>query len=114
MKRALWLKSGAMMDILLQNYVDHGIPVWGIEPAKNLADIANKKGIRTTNSFFSEAQAKSFVGNGDSTKGWDIKADVVHANNVLAHVADLHGVVEGIKILLKPDGSGRDRNALCS
>jgi len=103
-EKSVVVEIGSNDGYLLQNYVDHGIPVWGIEPAKNLADIANKKGIRTTNSFFSEAQAKSFVGNGDSTKGWDIKADVVHANNVLAHVADLHGVVEGIKILLKPDG----------
>lgn len=103
-EKSVVVEIGSNDGYLLKNYVEKGIPVWGIEPAKNLAELANKNGVRTTCAFFNEKQAKTFVGSGDSTKGWNIKADVVHANNVLAHVADLHGVVEGIKILLKDDG----------
>jgi SAM-dependent methyltransferase len=103
-EKSVVVEIGSNDGYLLKNYVDKGIPVWGIEPAQNLAKIANENGIRTASCFFSEEKAKSFTGNGDSTKGWDIKADVVHANNVLAHVANLHSVIEGIKILLKPGG----------
>lgn len=98
------IEIGSNDGYLLQNYVDHNIPVWGIEPAKNIAKVANEKGIRTWCGFFTNEQAKRFVGNTDSTKGWHILADVVHANNVLAHVADLHSVIAGIKTLLKPNG----------
>lgn len=82
---------------LLKNYNDYGIPVLGIEPAKNIADIAEKRGIRTVSEFFNVKLAQRLSEVGES-------ADVIHANNVIAHVADLHGVVAGIARLLKPDG----------
>lgn len=82
---------------LLQNYRDLGIRALGIEPACNIARVAEERGVRTLNEFFSQALAEQLRAQGDL-------ADVIHANNVVAHVADLHGVVDGIATLLKPDG----------
>ncbi|MBI2812014.1 MAG: class I SAM-dependent methyltransferase [Candidatus Melainabacteria bacterium] len=82
---------------LLQYYKAQRIPVLGIEPAKNVAAVSIEKGIETINEFFNAELASMLVAKG-------AQADVIHANNVLAHVADLHGVVSGISILLKPDG----------
>jgi SAM-dependent methyltransferase len=83
---------------LLQFYRQAGIPVLGIEPAENVARVAEeKRGIPTLCEFFSEVVAKDLVAKGRS-------ADIIHAHNVLAHVADLNGFVEGIAILLKAKG----------
>lgn len=82
---------------LLKNYVTRGIPVLGIEPARNIAAIANENGVRTRSDFFSLSLAKQLTEQG-------YKADVIHAHNVLAHVADLGGVVSGIGTMLKETG----------
>lgn len=82
---------------LLKNYLDAGIPVLGIDPAPGQADAAEKLGVSTLNSFFTKELAFKLRDEGKL-------ADVVHANNVLAHVADTNGFVEGIKIILKDDG----------
>lgn len=83
---------------LLQYYKQRGIPILGIEPASNIAIIAeNDRGIPTISDFFNERLANRLSAEGT-------KADVVHANNVVAHVADLHGMVAGIAAILKADG----------
>lgn len=82
---------------LLKNYVTRGIPVLGIEPARNIAAIANENGVRTRSDFFNLSLAKQLTEQG-------YKADVIHAHNVLAHVADLGGVVSGIGTMLKETG----------
>lgn len=82
---------------LLQHYQKRGVPVLGIEPARNIAAVAEAKGIRTISEFFGRALAAGLAAEGQ-------RADVIHANNVLAHVADLNGVVAGLAALLKPDG----------
>jgi SAM-dependent methyltransferase len=82
---------------LLQNYVASGIPVLGIEPARNVAEVAERKGVRTLVEFFGSSLAARLAAEG-------YRADVIHAHNVLAHVADLNGVVAGIRALLKDDG----------
>lgn len=82
---------------LLQHYVAAGVPVLGIDPARNVADVATKRGVPTIAEFFGLELAKALRSEGR-------RADVIHANNVLAHVPDLHGVVAGIAALLKPDG----------
>jgi len=83
---------------LLQYYREAGVPVIGIEPAANIAEIARKeRGVPTLCEFFGEAVAHRLVSEGT-------RADVIHANNVLAHVADLNGFVSGIACLLKRDG----------
>lgn len=78
---------------LLRNYLRHGIRVLGIEPARNVAAAARAQGIETLEEFFSRDLASSLP-----------RADVVHAHNVLAHVADLNGFVEGLATLVREDG----------
>jgi hypothetical protein len=82
---------------LLKNFVENRIPVLGIDPAEGPAKAAEKIGVPTLNAFFGENLAKELVAKGKS-------ADVIIGNNVLAHVADLHGFVEGIRMLSKEDG----------
>lgn len=82
---------------LLQYYVKHGVNVLGIEPAKNIAAAARQKGIRTIDEFFSKDLAAQLVSEGH-------RADVLHANNVLAHVADLNGLVSGMHDFLNDNG----------
>lgn len=82
---------------LLKNYVENGIPCLGIEPAKGQALVAQKIGVSTLATFFTKDLAKQLYADG-------LRADVIHANNVLAHVADTNGFLEGVSILLKKDG----------
>jgi len=83
---------------LLRNYRTHAIPVLGIEPARNIARIAREQcGIETIEEFFGRELAGRLASEGR-------RADVIHANNVLAHVQDLNGVLGGIRALLKQDG----------
>ena len=83
---------------LLQWYHRAGVPVLGIEPARNIAQVAeSERGVRTISEFFGPELARQLVHDGQ-------RADVIHANNVLAHVADLNGVVAGFATLLKPEG----------
>ncbi len=82
---------------LLQYYHRQGIPVLGIEPAVNVARVAEERGIRTVCEFFGEGLAQQLKERGT-------QADVIHAHNVLAHVADLNGFVRGVQLLLKDNG----------
>jgi len=82
---------------LLRNYVENGIPCLGIDPAEGPVRAAQKIGVPTRCTFFTMALAQQLVNEG-------YRADVIHANNVLAHVADTNGFVEGIHTLLKDDG----------
>ena len=82
---------------LLKNFVARRIPVLGIEPAANVADVAIKNGINTKVAFFGEKTALDL-----KEDGWS--ADLIIGNNVLAHVPDLNDFVKGLKLLLKPSG----------
>ena len=82
---------------LLQYFKEKNIPVLGIEPTKNTADVAKEKGIDSIVDFFGVRLAKELVNK-------NIKADLVLGNNVLAHVPDIKDFVGGMKILLKPQG----------
>jgi SAM-dependent methyltransferase len=82
---------------LLKNYVEYGIPCLGIDPAEGPAQAAEKIGVPTLCTFFNQELALKLHNEGK-------RADVIHANNVLAHVADTNGFVESIGILLKDDG----------
>lgn len=82
---------------LLKNYLERGIPVLGIDPAEGPARRAEAIGVTTLNSFFTAALASRLAAEGR-------RADVIHANNVLAHVADTNGFVSGIATLLKDEG----------
>jgi 2-polyprenyl-3-methyl-5-hydroxy-6-metoxy-1,4-benzoquinol methylase len=82
---------------LLQYFVEKNIPALGVEPAANVAEVAVKKGIPTLVEFFGEACARKLVADGK-------QADVLLGNNVLAQVPNINDFVEGMKILLKPQG----------
>ena len=82
---------------LLQYFQAGGIPVLGIEPAKNVARVAEEKGIPTLCRFFGTETARELVSMGQ-------QADLLVGNNVLAHVPDLNDFVAGMKIALRPGG----------
>jgi SAM-dependent methyltransferase len=82
---------------LLQYLVRRNVPVLGIEPAANVAEVAIEKGVPTLVRFFGGALAEELAAEGRC-------ADLVIGNNVLAQVPDLNDFVEGVKILLKPGG----------
>jgi SAM-dependent methyltransferase len=83
---------------LLKNFVERGVPCLGIEPAANVAKVARHRGVPTENAFFDAAKAQQLKAAGQS-------ADLIIANNVLAHVPDLNAFVAGIATLLKPQGT---------
>jgi len=82
---------------LLQYFIAREIPVLGIEPARNVAEVAIKKGVPTRMDFFGETTARRLAAEGMS-------ADLLLGNNVLAQVPDINDFVKGMKILLKPQG----------
>jgi len=82
---------------LLQFYRARGIPVLGIDPAPGPVAAARARGIDSLQAFFGRDLAMRLAAEGR-------RADVIHANNVLAHVADTAGFVQGIGILLKDEG----------
>ena len=82
---------------LLQYFQQQGIPVLGIEPAANIAEVATKKGIETVVRFFGRETAQELAAEG-------IHADLLLGNNVLAHVPDLNSFVAGLKVLLADEG----------
>jgi len=82
---------------LLQYYQARGIPVLGIDPAPGPVAAARGRGIETLQAFFGRDLAARLAADGR-------RADVIHANNVLAHVADTNGFVAGMGMLLKEDG----------
>lgn len=82
---------------LLQHFVEHKIPVLGIDPARGPVESALNKGIPALCTFFTEELATSL-------KSEHGRTDVFLANNVLAHVPDLNGFVAGIQTILKESG----------
>jgi SAM-dependent methyltransferase len=82
---------------LLRWFSEAGIPVLGVEPAANTAEAAQRLGIPTRVAFFGAALARELRSDG-------VTADLMIANNVLAHVPNLHDFVEGFSILLRPGG----------
>lgn len=82
---------------LLRNFVERGIPVLGIDPAPDQAEAAEKVGVPTISEFFGVELAERLVAEGR-------RADVIIANNVMAHVPDLNGFVAGMATLLADDG----------
>jgi SAM-dependent methyltransferase len=82
---------------LLQYFLRRRVPVLGIEPAANVAKVAVEKGVPTLVEFFGAQLAEKLAAEGRT-------ADLVVGNNVLAQVPQLNDFVEGLKVLLKPDG----------
>ena len=82
---------------LLRNFVEEGIPVLGIDPAPTQAEAAEKVGVPTLTEFFGAELAARLRAEGR-------RADVIVANNVMAHTPTLNSFVEGLSILLADDG----------
>ena len=83
---------------LLQYFVERGVPVLGVEPAANVAAAAQERGIPTHVAFFGTETAQALRDEG-------VAADLVVGNNVLAHVPALNDFVEGVRMLLKAEGT---------
>ena len=82
---------------LLKNFVAAGIPCLGIEPTKGTADVAKKRGIPIINEFYGKKLGERLAQEGP-------QADLMVANNVLAHVPHINDFVKGFAVLLKPTG----------
>lgn len=83
---------------LLQNFLEYKVPVLGIDPTSNTAELAEKRGVKTLVEFFGAKLAQQkLVDQG-------IQADLLIGNNVLAHVPDINDFVKGMKIALKDTG----------
>lgn len=97
-EHSLVVEAASNDGYMLKNFSERRIPVLGIDPADGPAHAAADNGIETRCTFFTRDLALSL--RADEA----LEADVFLANNVLAHVPDLNGFVEGIRILLKPSG----------
>lgn len=91
------VELGCNDGIMLKNFVDAGIRHLGIEPSRNVAEVANSLGVRTLSEFFCPDVAEKIV----REHG---QANAFLAANVMCHIPDISGVVKGIRTLLKPDG----------
>ena len=96
-ENSLVIEAASNDGYMLKNFVQQNIPVLGIDPASGQVDAAISAGVNSICTFFGKELAQKLREEGR-------QADVFLANNVLAHVPDLNGFVEGIAILLKDTG----------
>ncbi len=96
-KKDLVVDVGSNVGILLEGFKRAGVRVLGVDPAKNIARIANKRGIRTIADFFVPRVARSIV----KKIG---RAKVIVGTNVFAHISNHNEFMEAVKILLRKDG----------
>ena len=94
---ALVVEIASNDGYLLQHFLARGVGVLGVEPAANTAEVARAKGIRTDVAFFNAETGRAMAERGD-------RADLIAANNVLAHVPDLNAFMAGFPLVLKPQG----------
>jgi hypothetical protein len=96
-KDSLVIEVASNDGYLLQYFHQNDIPVLGIEPTANTAEVAKTKGVDSVVDFFGVKLAKELVSK-------NRKADLLLGNNVLAHVPDIVDFVGGMKIILKDTG----------
>lgn len=98
-KDSLVLEIASNDGAQLQYFKELGIPVLGVDPAENIAEVANEKGIKTIAEFFNYSFAKKL-------KEKDgVQADLIFGANVLAHVPEIVDFTKGVKVVLKPKGT---------
>ena len=95
--KSLVIELASNDGYLLQYFVEKRIPVTGIEPAKNVAEVAIKKGIKTIVDFFGVRMANMLIKE-------NVAADLLLGNNVLAQVPDINDFIKGMKSILKANG----------
>ena len=93
----LVVEIGSNDGIMLRHFAERGTRHLGVEPSKNVAEIASSRGVRTISRFFDEDLAREIL----EQHG---PADAVLGANVMCHIANIHSVVAGVKRLLKPEG----------
>jgi C-methyltransferase C-terminal domain/Putative zinc binding domain/Methyltransferase domain len=96
--RSLVMEIASNDGYLLQHFVARGVPCRGIEPAANVAVVAEQRGIPTTVRFFGLESARAIA----AEHGL---ANLLLGNNVLAHVPDINDFVAGLQALLAPGGT---------
>ena len=96
--KSLAVDIGSNDGLLLKGFQRFGVNILGVEPATNIAEIAQKDGVETINDFFSKKVVNEII----EKKG---NADVVTACNVFAHIDDIDEVICNVKLLLKEDGN---------
>ena len=96
-KGSMVVEIGANDGYLLQYLRKKGIPCYGVEPTHSTAEVARKKNLDIIEDFFDTAKAKELA---DQKR----QADLIIANNVLAHVPDINNFVKGFSVLLNPNG----------
>jgi 2-polyprenyl-3-methyl-5-hydroxy-6-metoxy-1,4-benzoquinol methylase len=89
---------GSNVGVLLQMFKNQGPKVLGVDPAPNIAEIANRQGIETLPAFFNTETARQIV----ASNG---KASVITGTNVFAHVGDLHDLMRAVSTLLADNGA---------
>ncbi len=97
-KNDLIVEIASNDGVLLKNFLGRDIRALGVEPATNVAAVANKAGVETLNEFFNSKTAKRILAERGS-------ASAIIANNVFAHIPDLHDFADGLRTLLAPDGT---------
>ena len=91
------VEVGSNDGIMLQNFVTDDIPCLGVEPSKNVAQVAREKGIEVITEFFDQNLAENII----STHQ---KADAILSANVMCHIPYMHSIYDGVKALLADDG----------
>lgn len=97
-KDSLVIEAGSNDGVHLQFYKKKGIQVLGIDPAKNIAKVANEKGIPTLPEFFNLALAKKLVLK-------NTKSDLFYGANMFAHIPKIVDFTKGVKVILKDKGT---------
>ncbi len=96
-KNSFVVEVGSNDGIMLQNFVTDNIPCLGVEPSKNVAEVAQKKGIEVITEFFDQPLAENIIATHK-------KADAILSANVMCHIPYMHSIYDGVKVLLKNDG----------
>ena len=91
------LEIGSNDGTHLKNYLSLGCKVLGIEPSKNVCDIANQNGVMSRQNFFSLSEAKDIVENFG-------KADLVYGSNVMCHIPNISDIVSGLARVVSENG----------
>jgi methylation protein EvaC len=96
-KSSFVVEIGSNDGIMLQNFLNEEIPCLGVEPSKNVAEVARQKGIDVVTEFFDLGLSEKII----QSHG---KADAILSANVMCHIPYMHSIYEGVKALLKDDG----------
>jgi len=91
------VEVGSNDGIMLQNFVTDDIPCLGVEPSKNVAQVAREKGIEVITEFFDQNLAENIIATYQ-------KADAILSANVMCHIPYMHSIYDGVKALLADEG----------